>query len=163
MLGEFIVQWTARLGVACYIARLWIDVSKKRDASAQRLARWFWTVGCGLFLLHMAAAFHFQHDWSHAAAWEHVRQRTLETVGWSSGIGLYINYAFVLLWVGDAICWWWLVDWPKKRWPYRIVQAVFAFLMIQATAVFGPPFWRPVVIVVALLLVVLPNRKAPPN
>jgi hypothetical protein len=30
-----------------------------------------WTGACGLYFWHIIAAFHFAHDWNHAAAREH--------------------------------------------------------------------------------------------
>jgi len=34
------------------------------------LGRGLWTAGCGLYVLHVVAAFHSHHSWSHAAAQE---------------------------------------------------------------------------------------------
>ena len=155
MLDDALIRGTARLFVACYVGRLCLDAAGWRDASSQRVARWLWTAGCLGFVLHVAVAFHFQHGWSHAAAFEHVRLRTLRETGWDSGFGLYVNYAFGLLWSADTLLWWRQLDWPEKRVPYWTVQASFAFLMIQATAVFGPPFWKPACVAIGLLLVML--------
>ena len=155
MPGDTLIRWTARLFVACYVARLCIDAAGRRDESAQRAARWWWTVGCGIFVLHVAAAFHFQHGWSHATAFEHVRQRTLLDTGWDSGIGLYLNHAFGLLWLADTILWWRRLDRSEQRPTYWIVQSLLAFMMLQATAVFGPPLWRPVCAAVVVTLIAL--------
>ena len=159
MPGDAIIRWTARLFVACYVGRLCVDAAGRRDGTSQRIARWLWTAGCVIFLLHVTAAFHFQHGWSHIAAFEHVRLRTLHDTGWDSGIGLYINYAFGVLWLVDVGLWWRRLDWSEKRLPYWTIQAIFAFLMSQATAVFGPPFWMPVCAAVALLLIALRVTK----
>ncbi len=163
MLGDAIIRWTARLFVACYVGRLCVDVAGRRDEPAQRVARWLWTVGGLILLLHVAAALHFQHGWSHAAAYEHVRQRTLHDTGWDSGIGLYINYVFGVLWLADTIFWWRRLDWSEQRSSYWAVQILFAFLTSQATAVFGPPFWMPIWTVVVLLLIVIGWRRHRPS
>jgi hypothetical protein len=155
MLGDAVIHWTARLFVACYAARLCIDAAGRRDEAAQRVARWMWTAGCGVFVLHVAAAFHFLHGWSHAAAFEHVRQRTLNDTGWNSGLGIYFNYAFGLLWLVDTLHWWQCFKWSEKRRSYWITQYLFAFMMFQATAIFGEPFWKPVCVVVVLLFITL--------
>ena len=68
--GELLVRWTARIAVACYIARLLCDTSSKEWTDSQKRARIFWSVGCVVFLLHVIAAFHFIHNWRHAAAFE---------------------------------------------------------------------------------------------
>ena len=75
--GEQIVNWTARLAVLCYLARLLIDVAVPFSPKRNRAARCVWTAGCICLLVHFAAVFHFVHHWSHAAAWEHTRERTL--------------------------------------------------------------------------------------
>lgn len=161
MLGDAVIRWTARLFVACYVGRLCVDAAGRRDKPAQRVARWLWTAGCVLFLLHVAAAFHFRHGGSHAAAFDHVRQRTLHDTGWDSGIGLYLNYAFGVLWLANTILWWRRTDWPEQRRAYWIVQSLFAFMICQATAIFGPPFWRPVGVAVVLLLIALRMTRRP--
>ena len=163
MLGDAAIRWTARLVVACYVGRLCIDVAGRREQAAQRAARWLWTAGCGIFLLHIAAAFHFQHGWSHAAAFEHVRQRTLHDTGLDSGVGLYINYAFAVLWLIDVSLWWRHLNWSGRRLPYWIVQSLFAFMMSQATVVFGPPYWLPIFVAVLLLLTALRVAKYRPS
>lgn len=161
MPGDALIRWTARLFVACYVGRLCVDTAGRRDESAQRAARWWWTIGCGIFVLHVVAAFHFQHGWSHAAAFEHVRQRTLLDTGWDSGIGLYINHAFGLLWLADTVVWWRRLDWSQQRPMYWIVQSLFAFMMIQATAVFGPPFWRDICAAAVFILIALRVTRRP--
>ena len=163
MFGDAFIRGTARLFVACYVGRLCVDAAGRRDAAPQRIARWLWTVGFVIFLLHVAAAFHFQHSWSHVAAFEHVRQRTLLDTGWNSGVGLYINYAFGMLWLVDVSLWWRQLDWSERRLPYWIVQSLFAFLISQATAVFGSPFWMPICAAVVLLLVALRASRRRPS
>ena len=149
---EMIVRWTARLAVAGYVLRLWVDVRSRNSNSNLQAARWWWTFGCGFFLLHVITAFHFIHHWNHSAAWESTARRTAEMTGWRSGMGLYINEAFLCLWIADTVQWWRNLNWPDQRWAYWIVQSIFAFLMVQATAVFGPPFWPPVTILVIVAL-----------
>jgi hypothetical protein len=119
------------------------------------MARWTWTIGCGIYLIHVLIAFHLLHAWSHTAAYEHVMKRTQEMIGIASGIGLYVNYAFGVLWIADVLMWWRRLDWSDRPVPYRTVQSVFAFLIIQATVVFGPWLWMPVSAAVVVLLAAL--------
>ena len=160
MLADAIIRWTARLFVACYVGRLCVDAFGFHGANALRMARWLWTCGCAIFLLHVAAAFHWMHQWSHSAAYEHVLARTTEMTGFGTGIGLYVNYAFAVLWVVDTAIWWRDLRWPDRAVAYYSVQLVFAFLMFQATAVFGPAFWRPIAIAVIVLLILLRRSAA---
>ena len=155
MLGDAIIRWTARLFVVCYVGRLCVDAVGRREGTSQRVAGWLWTAGCVIFLLHVTAAFHFQHGWNYVTAFGHVRRRTLHDTGWDSGIGLYINYAFGVLWLVDVSLWWRRLDWSERRLPYWIVQSLFVFLISQATAIFGPPYWMSVYAAVVLLLIAL--------
>ncbi|MEI8022201.1 MAG: hypothetical protein WCH39_28585 [Schlesneria sp.] len=58
----------------------------------------------------------------------------------------------LVLWLADTFFWWRDLSWPRHRRIYWAVQSVFAFLMFQATAIFGPPFWIPVVVLVITFL-----------
>ncbi len=150
--GIAVTAWTARLAMAGYAARLWIDVTHPRNLHWQRRARWCWTSGCGLFCLHVLAAFHVYHHWSHAAAWEHTRQQTLARTGFDSGSGLWLNYLFLVIWLCDVAAWWRDATWPRQRLWYLSTQSFMAFMALNATAVFGPPAWIPLVAVFVVLL-----------
>lgn len=155
MMGDMIVRWTARFAVACYLARVMCDVHDSQNTPAQKWARWWWTAGCVIFLIHVATAFHFEHGWNHAKAFEHTAKRTDEMTGWNSGVGLYINEGFLCLWLFDTVMWWRNLGWPLvHRYMYWAVQAIFGFLMFQATVVFGPPFWRPLGALLLLAVVI---------
>ncbi len=139
--GEAIVRWTARIAAAAYLARVSVDVLAPRNRIAQRWNRIIWTVGCMIFLAHVAAAFHFYHGWSHATAFEHVRKQTLLLTGFDSGFGLYLNELMAVWWVADAVLWWRNSAWPENRGAYWSLHVFFAFMMFNATVVFGPQRW----------------------
>lgn len=132
--------WTIRLGLACYAAslglRLWASSGGGERFAAARL---FWTAGCLAYLAHVAAAFHFEDGWSHAHAWQHTAERTAEVTGWRWGGGLYVNYAFALLWAADA-AWSW-VDargyQARPAWVAAMLHAFMLFVAFNATVVFG--------------------------
>lgn len=146
MLGLVLIRMTAILVAACYAGRLAIDILATGEMRWQQRARMIWTIGAAALMLHTAAAFQFQHHWSHAAAWEHTREQTLALTGWNSGVGLYANYAMTAWWLFDAICWMRTLDWPRRhRGWYGAMMAAFGFLMFNATAVFGPGHWKYVV------------------
>jgi hypothetical protein len=159
-LGEFLIHSTAVVAVAGYAGRVWIDLCGLRDDRWQRWARWFWTLGGMMLSGHTACAFHFQHHWSHAAAWEHVRQRTLELTGWNSGGGLYADYAVAAIWLIDVLGWWTRLDWPRKhRAWFWTVQLFLVFMMVNATAVFGPRYWIAITTAVVIAIVALRTRQ----
>ena len=140
-MSDELVRWTARLAVACYLARLLMDVAFPSSPRRNHIARWVWTTGCVLLLVHFAAVFQYVHHWSFAAAWDHTRQRTLALTGWDSGDGIYANYAIAGWWVVDVLLWWRDERWPRQGWAYWPMQVYFAFLMFNATVVFGPGWW----------------------
>ena len=150
-----LIRGTAVLAVAGYAGRIAVDVAGQQDERGRRRARSAVDDGAVFLWLHVAAAFHFVHAWSHAAAWEHTRTRTLEMTGWNSGVGLAINDTLMALWLADVVGWWSRLDWPQRhRAWFWTVQAFFAFMMFNATAVFGPWYWTPVVVATLGALVV---------
>jgi hypothetical protein len=111
-MGELLTKWTIRLALACYVAYLagWLLVDSKRPAHRARwprTARAIWTLGCVLFVVHVACAFHFYHHWSHTAAWQTTAQETEQLLGVAFGDGIYFSYLFLVLWVLD-VAWLWL-------------------------------------------------------
>jgi hypothetical protein len=145
--GEALTRWSVRLAVACYLGRVGLDLGvwPTRFKSARiRRARWLWTAGCVFYLVHVLCAFAFFHAWSHERAYRHTASQTAAVTGIEWGGGLYINYAVTAIWIFD-VCAWWIGGPP---WPYgrRIycwtLHAIFAFIVFNATVVFGPPFWR---------------------
>ena len=151
--ADFIVRWTARAFVACYVVRLGLDAAGRCDSGSQRAARWIWTTGCAICWIHFAAAFQLVHHGSFREAYQHVLNVTVQSTGLETGIGLSINLAFGVLWLVDAGLWWRDIGWSERRIQYWFVQGIFAFLIFQATVVFGPRFWVAIAPTVALLLV----------
>ena len=80
---------------------VWGPLTRCRaQADRVRYGRLLYTWACALTLLHIAVAFHAAHGWSHERAYQHV-----ETAS-GFGPGLYVNYAFVLVWVLDVLWAW---------------------------------------------------------
>ena len=141
--SEIAIRTTAVVAVLSYVARVLCDLIAQHDTLWYRRARVAWTVGCLFLLLHIALGFHFVHGWSHSRAWSHTAARTAAVTGWSWGGGLYINHTFAFLWLTDTLAWWCLgITFVYRRsWYYWSVALVFAFIMINATLVFGPRYW----------------------
>jgi len=114
------------------------------------LAWRLWTAAAGVYLLHVAAAFHFVHHWSHAEAFDHAVKRTYEVVGVATGIGIWINYGFTLVWLVDVFLWGLDLrlaqhpDTGRPRWLAMLRSPViwlpwiafFLFITFNATMVF---------------------------
>lgn len=105
-----------------------------RELSA-RMLRLAYTAGLAMCALHIAVAFHVGHAWSHRAAFDHV-----EAVG-GYGWGLYVNYLFAAVWLFDAGWCWVSLDGyrSRPRWVNRLIHGFMAFIVFNATVVFGPP------------------------
>ena len=141
--GELLTHWTMRVAVAFYLARLATELLVASATRRNLIARRFWTLGLVIYLVHIACAFHFYHEWSHTDAYLHTAKQTATTVGIDWGGGLWFNYAFTVMWIVDAIAWYRRGDSEAAaRWWTWTVQLVFAFMMFNATVVFGPPFWK---------------------
>lgn len=117
------------------------------------MTRFTWAFGCVLCLLHIALAFHLGHGWSHEAAWTHTK-----LVG-GYGDGIYVNYAFALVWLADAT---WLCVafdsyFARPRWLTWTIQGFLAFVVFNAAVVFGSWGSRKVfaLLVLFILLAVL--------
>src|SRR5262245_2474010 len=134
MTGEAFTIWIVRAAAILYAAglALWLV---NTCASGHKRARLAWTLGCLCFVAHVFGAFQYFHHWSHAAAYIETARQTRELTGWESGSGLYFNYAFLAVWVIDAL-WWW-VDFEgyerRPRWISASVHGFLAFLCFNAT------------------------------
>ena len=164
---EALTRWSVRIAIACYLTRVLIDlrsVRNRRVASLASKARWVWTAGFIFYIIHVVCAFGFYHEWSHLEAYRHTAEQTAAVTGIHWGGGLYFNYAFTIFWLADVVTWWCRdVELPNRSPTYFwILHGVFAFMVINATVVFGPPIWKwaapPVVVLVALIAVLSRHR-----
>lgn len=131
-LGERFVYLTAWLAVACYFAALLAPRTSRRR-------RTLWTLGWLAFVLHVVAAFHFVHHWSHAEAAASTSRRALEVTGRPAPGGIYFNYAFLFVWTLD-VAWLWIAptNYARRPWPINwIVHGFLLFIFVNATVVFG--------------------------
>jgi hypothetical protein len=148
--GETIVRWTIRSAVALYLAALAVQLWRRRPAAEHSPPddgpdRWLWSGACLLLLVHVAAAFHVVHHWSHTAALRSTARDTLRVTGFDWGGGIYFNYALMVAWLAD-VAWWWLAPISHHRRPRVIgvvLQLYLLFMMVNATIVFasGPVRW----------------------
>jgi hypothetical protein len=124
---------------------------------ADNRARLSWTLAWLAYAVHVALAFHFYHHWSHAAAVQHVRERS--SFGW----GILASHLFTLAWTAD-VAWWWIAgaSWARRpAWVGRLLYSYMAFIAFNATVVFETGFirWAGVVVFLALSLLLLVRRK----
>ncbi len=142
--GDWWIATTAQMAVGFYGLTLLLAVRQGVGSRPSQLMALCWTAGCVALAAHILCAFHCLHDWSHAAALQHTAERTAEVTGWHWPGGLYINYLFLAFWAWDAVHVWReaLAQQPvaavRRRW---FIQSLFAFMMFNATVIFGPWHW----------------------
>ncbi len=160
--GRSLIVWSVRIGVACYAVAVWLWFRRPFHTDADYIRfRKFWLAAWLLVVVHVLLAFHFEHHWSHAAAIQHTAEMTQRVVGWYWSGGLYINYVFLLLWAADIIRYRaagvvrgsQAKPMPPRSATSWVMQAAAAFMMFNATAVFGPGWWMPVVLIFAACLI----------
>lgn len=113
--------------------------SKGNDRRQMERSRRLWIAGSLILVAHVVCAFHFIHHWSHDHAFAATARQTASATGVATGAGLYLNYAFTLIWLADAAWWWWsrLGYENRARSIGWLVHGFMAFMWFNATVVFG--------------------------
>jgi hypothetical protein len=159
-LEELLTRWTIRLSLLLYAATLAAILIGRSRPAVLREARLTWTAGCIVLWLHLAAAFHFYHGWSHQAAYEATARDTQATIGWAFGGGVYINYLFAVVWTVDATYWWVAGSqayFRRPRWLGVLVHGFLLFIALNATVTFADSAlrWTAAAILVGLAILAL--------
>ncbi|MEM8993273.1 MAG: hypothetical protein AAGF23_00645 [Acidobacteriota bacterium] len=158
MSGELATRVTVWLALIGYLAGPLAALVGRAHPDWQRAARVLYSVGLLFFLAHVALAFHVYYGWSHSVAYAQTAQETFEVTGRRSGVGLYLNYLFTVLWCLDV------ADWRRRGldgfrrrppWVDFALHGFFLFMAFNATVVFeaGPVRWAGGFAAVALLVV----------
>jgi hypothetical protein len=137
--GEWAIRGTVWLAMAGYFAGVY-GLLRPRS----RTTRWVWAGACELYFCHIIAAFHFAHDWNHAAAVASVSEASEALIGRPFGAGIWFNYALLIVWAFDA-AWLWLGDRSYFRRPKALSYAIHGFIffmMINGAIVFAPNYVR---------------------
>lgn len=147
-LNELILRATIILSISGYLWTVWPWLIGG-PARSRRGASQIWALSCGLCWCHVLFALLVIDGGDFAKAEARVAEQTAALIGIRNGIGIYANFGFLLLWTFDACGW---LNWGGTR--LRIfVHSYLAFLTLQATVVFGPWYWRPMGLLVALFVV----------
>jgi hypothetical protein len=109
-----------------------------------RRSRTLWAIGAILATIHSAAAFEVFYGWSHDAAVVATAHQTRAVFGVDWGGGLYFNYAFLVVWLADAL-WWWIVP---RRYDSRppvigaVVRSFLFFMFLNGAVIFADGWMR---------------------
>ena len=124
----------------------------RAHGSSPSWARPVWILGSACYVCHVISAFSLHHHWSHSAAYAHTAATTYDLLGINSGLGLWVNYMFTAVWIGEGLL--------PGRWGLtvnrrvnRVVRSVFLFMIINGAIIFveGPQRWFGLLLVAALL------------
>jgi len=165
MSDEMMTVWSVRIALLLYVAALfsWL----LGEESWKQVTRGLWSAGLLFYLVHVAAAFHFVHGWSHDRALLETARQTEELVGVASGLGLWLNYLFTVVWTADVV--WWFRDEEsyrlRPRWVTVSTHAFLAFMFFNGALVFaqGFPRWVGLVATPPLLALYLRSGEAGPR
>src|SRR4051812_40213125 len=158
--GEFLTRWTIRLALVCYVVCLAATIGGRVSPAARMspATRCIWTLGCGLFVAHVMAAFGYYHHFSHQAAYDDTARQTQELLGFSFGGGIYFSYVFLGIWVADVL-WRWMSPLTRPRWLDWPLHAYMAFIAFNGAIVFKGGVSRWAGITACMLLVVLALKR----
>lgn len=134
---DALLRGTALVSSACFALALYLDL--RRTGVGPDRGRLPWTFGAALCVAHVAAAFHWVHEWSHAHAVAATARQTGEIVGLEFGGGVWANYLLLAVWSADA-AWRWLDPrryWERPRAWTGWILGFLAFILFNATVVFG--------------------------
>lgn len=126
-------------------------------------ARQWWTAACVFYLLHVVAAFQFVYGWSHTAAVAETARQTEALFGLYWGGGVWFNYLFTALWVGDVL-WWRLAVKSRATRPLWMdiwLHGYMAWMFFNGAIVFprnAAIRWTASAIALALLLLAASTR-----
>lgn len=158
--GEWLTRITAALAFAAWFTALSLKPRPGVRVSVRGVAG-IWLAGSLITLAHTALAFHFHHGWSHAAAVVDTARQTRALTGLNWGGGVWLNYLFALVWLGDAG---WRIAGAESharrpRWWAIATHAFLAFIWFNATIVFGSWPMRSVGIAAFVVLAVQFRRN----
>jgi hypothetical protein len=129
--GDWLIAWSIRWAMlAFFVVLAWL-VSRPSGQALNFNWKLVWTAGFLLSVLHVLAAFHFVHHWSHREALLATAVETQQKLGFDYGIGVYFNYLFLAVWGLDILYAWCPVKWSSK-FVERLVMAGRCYLLFIA-------------------------------
>lgn len=154
--GESLTAWTIRLSLLLLMVVFHLQFARPLGRRAQNWLRLLWTASFMLFVLHVLAAFHFVHHWSHTEAYLATAEETREKIGLAYGAGIYFNYLFLVVWGAD-VCWTWYtreLATDSLPWLIRVGRWYLLFIAFNGVVVFKAGWLRGVGIAASALLLI---------
>jgi hypothetical protein len=136
--GDWLTRGSAWVAFAAWFLALAMRPGHSHP-EREFLAARIWLAGSLVMLLHTVLAFHFFHHWSHAAAVADTARQTEAVTGLNWGGGVWLNYLFAGVWLGDAV--WRFASGAackrQPRWLTWAIHGLLGFIWFNATVVFG--------------------------
>ncbi len=159
MLEHLLTIWSIRLALLLFAMAV-IARPRRRGRAVVRGLGWrvpraLWVAGLLLSVVHVIAVFGYLMDWSHQAALDDTARKTRRLVGVSFAGGVYFNYVFLAVWMGDAV-WWcgWPARYLRRAWLWdALVIGYLGFIAFNATVIFESGVIRWLGLVAALAVV----------
>jgi hypothetical protein len=101
------LYWTIWIALRLFAAG---EFGRRRIGAGGSAAPWAWwtfVAGALLCAVHIAIAMKTAHAWSHEAAIAATARQTMAVYGVDWGGGVFVNYAFVAVWLLEAWRWRW--------------------------------------------------------
>lgn len=129
--GDLIISWTIRFSMLLLCISVFLQLQRELSLRIRFVQRGLWTTSFLLSVLHVLAAFHFVHHWSHTAAYLATAEETRLKLGFAYGAGVYFNYLFLIVWGIDVAWTWYGSPFTHRSTPWWI-QAGRWYLMFIA-------------------------------
>ncbi len=128
--------WLSLAGFAVSATTFYLSRGRRKWDALARLAYSFAFI---TLIIHVICALHLYHGWSQESVYRETARQTAEVFGLNWGGGMYVNYAFMLGWLMDALWWWRGLEVYRRR-PKILAaawQAFLLFIIFNATFVFA--------------------------
>lgn len=136
--GSAAIRNSIRLSLCFYFLAQLLTIQNRNYAIPTRsehvgLAGWLWIWGMLAYVSHVYFAFNYSYSWSHQLAVESTKRQS------GFGNGIFVSYAFTLLWMIDAT-WLWL---SPRSYSVRsetlstAIQVVMLFVTFNGAVVFA--------------------------
>jgi hypothetical protein len=124
-------------------------------------SRGAWSLGAFLAVAHALLAFAVFYGWSHTVAREATARQAAALTGLNFEGGIYVNYVFLMVWLGDAL-WWWLAPRShdaRPNWVSVAIRGFIFFIILNGAVVFADGLARIVGIVAVSIVAVTWFRR----
>jgi hypothetical protein len=161
--NSLLIAWTIRLSMLLLFVVFALLLRLQSEASMGRWLKYVWTASFVMCALHVLAAFHFVHDWSHSAAYLATAEETRTKLGFAYGAGVYFNYFFLVVW-GVDVCWTWCSNKNSTRstpWVILAGRWYLLFIAFNSVVVFKSGWLRAIGAIATLVLlgIAIRNRR----